>query len=284
MSEFVKLDGWLRELIVDPLDKGPLVLSGSTLVSSYGRRYPVEKNIYDLRLLTQHVGVVGGLWQDGQHTYEHWTDSLAARDSKRSYEEEKESVREVYRELPIVGRCLDVGGHQGRLREFLEKDQEYVSIDPFRDIFQGLAAQTNLLEVYSSLRNPVNFLCAFAEHLPLKNGSFDTAHMRSCIDHFYNPEAALLEAYRVLRRGGQLIVGLYVEGGRTGVPTLKERCKEGIRGVLSLVTGRYKDHHIWHPTYDQLCALVEGAGFHVERTYWQPAFIDRVCYIRARKS
>jgi ubiquinone/menaquinone biosynthesis C-methylase UbiE len=190
----------------------------------------------------------------------------------------------VYRALPIEGRCLDIGGHQGRLREFLEAKQEYVSIDPFLDIFDGLGSQTNLLDVYPSLRSPVNFICAFAEHLPLKNGSFDTAHMRSCIDHFYNPEAALLEAYRVLRQGGQLIVGLYVEGGRNGIPTLKERCKEGIRGVLGLVTGRYKDHHIWHPTYAQLCGLIQGAGFLVETTYWQPAFNDRVCYIRARKS
>lgn len=283
MSTFVKVDKWLEELLVDPLDKGPLVLSNSSLVSSYGRRYPMENNVYDLRLLTQHVGVVGQLWQEGQKAYERWTDSLAAQDGKRSYQEEKESVRDVYNALPIIGRCLDIGGHQGRLREFLDKTQEYVSIDPFRDVFDRLDEQTNLLHVYPSLKTPVNFLCAFAEHLPLKNGSFDTAHMRSCIDHFYNPEAALLEAYRVLRGEGQLIVGLYVEGGRTGVPTLKEKCKERVRGVLSLVTSRYNDHHIWHPSYSQLCSLIEGVGFHIETTYWQPAFVDRVCYIRARK-
>jgi SAM-dependent methyltransferase len=284
MSEFVKVDAWLKEVLVDPLDKRPLIIGNTSLVSSYGRHYPIENNVYDLRLLTQHVGVVGELWKEGQKEYERWTDSLVSRDSKQLYREEKESVRDVYEAIPIVGRCLDIGGHQGRLREYLAEDQEYVSIDPFRDVFEGLGAQDNLLEVYSSLRNPVNFVCALAEHLPLKNGSFDTAHMRSCIDHFYNPEIALLEAHRVLRAGGQLIVGLYVEGGRTGALTPKERLKEGARTLLSLVTNRYKDHHIWHPTYAELCALIDGTGFHIETTYWQRAFVDRVCYIRARKS
>jgi SAM-dependent methyltransferase len=283
VSKFVKVDAWLRDILVDPLDKGSLTIGATSLLSLYGRQYPVVNNVYDLRLLTQHIGVVGELWNAGQREYEHWTDSLVSRDSKQLYLEEKESVRDVYEAIPIVGRCLDIGGHQGRLREYLAEDQEYVSIDPFLDVFEGLDSQDNLLDVFPSLKNPVNFVCALAEHLPLKNGSFDTAHMRSCIDHFYNPEIALLEAYRVLRVGGQLIVGLYVEGGRTGTLTPKESLKERARTLLSLVAKRYRDHHIWHPTYAELCVLIEGTGFQIETTYWQRAFIDRVCYIKARK-
>jgi len=283
MSEFVKVDPWLQKILVDPLDKGPLTISETSLVSSYGRHYPIVKGIYDLRLLTRHVGVVGELWNEGQREYERWTDSLAYRDSKQFYLEEKDSVRDVYEAIPLVGRCLDIGGHQGRLREYIAEDQEYVSIDPYLDVFEGLGSQSNLLEVFQSLKSPTNFVCALAEHLPLRSESFDTAHMRSCIDHFYNPEIALLEAHRVLKRGGQLIVGLYVEGGRTGCVTPKEKLKEGARALLSLVTNRYRDHHVWHPTYTELCALIEGTGFQIETTYWQRAFVDRVCYIKARK-
>jgi SAM-dependent methyltransferase len=284
MSKFVKVDPWLREILVDPLDKGPLMIGETSLVSSYGRHYPIVNNIYDLRLLTQHVGLVGELWKEGQREYECWTDSLVSRDSRQVYLEEKDSVRDVYQAIPIVGRCLDIGGHQGRLREYVAEDQEYVSMDPYLDVFEGLASQHNLLETFPSLKKPANFVCALAEHLPVKSESFDTAHMRSCIDHFYNPEIALLEAHRVLKRGGQLVVGLYVEGGRTGCLTPKERLKETIRSMLSLVTSRYKDHHIWHPTYAELCTLIVGAGFRIENTYWQRAFIDRVCYIKAVKS
>lgn len=284
MNTHIKVDGWLKNILVDPLDKGPLMIGDAHLSSSYGRRYPITRDIYDLRLLTQHKGVIGTLWEQGQMAYEHWSDSFSSRNSRESYHDEKESVRDVYAAIPIVGRCVDIGGHQGRLREYLAENQEYVSIDPFLDVFEGLGPQTNLLEVFSSLRKPVNFICALAEHLPLKNECFDTAHMRSCIDHFYNPELAVREAYRVLRGGGQLIIGLYVEGGKTGKLTPLERLKEKIRPLLSFIWNRYRDHHVWHPTYAELCALIEGAGFHIEATHWQRSFVDRVCYIRARKT
>jgi SAM-dependent methyltransferase len=283
MSKFVKVDKWLEQTLVDPLDKGPLVNRTTCLTSSYGRHYPIIDGIYDLRLLTQHVGEVGELWKEGQKEYERWSDDLAKGDGKQDYVAERESVLDVYEAIPIVGRCLDIGGHQGRLRAFLSPGQEYVSVDPFLQIFKGMDSQKQLLEAFPCLQNPVNFICTFAEHLPFANASFDTAHMRSCIDHFYNPELALLEAQRVLKVGAQLIVGLYVEGGRLGKRTPQEQAKEGARFVLSLVTNRYKDHHVWHPTYVELCGLIERTGFHIETTYWQRAFIDRVCYIKARK-
>ena len=81
-----------------------------------------------------------------------------------------------------------------------------------------------------------------------------------------------------------MIVGLYVEGGRTGKLTVRELLKEGARKALSLVTDAYRDHHIWHPTYVELCELILGCGFHIETTYWQRAFVDRVCYIKAVKA
>jgi len=283
VNRYVKVDAWLKDILVDPLDKGSLTIGDAYIRSSYGRQYPITKGIYDLRLLTQHKGVVGSLWNQGQQAYEHWSGSLSSCNSKDFYRNEKESVRDVYEAIPIEGRCLDIGGHQGRLQEYLAENQEYVSIDPFLDVFEGLGSQHSLREVFPSLKRPVNFVCALAEHLPLKNESFDTAHMRSCIDHFYNPEIALLEAYRVLKVGGQLVVGLYVEGGRTGELTVKEKIKESVRPIISLVASQYRDHHVWHPTYAELCALIEGIGFRIERTHWQRSFVDRVCYVKAIK-
>ncbi|MCH9054834.1 hypothetical protein L5220_02675 [Synechococcus sp. PCC 6716] len=95
----------------------------------------------------------------------------------------------------------------------------------------------------------------------------------------------MLEANRVLKKGGRVLVGLYVEGGRSGVATLKQRAKSWIKASLSFVgIQRWKDHHLWHPTYKELLKLITDNGFIVEDTYWQPYWNDMVCYVCAIKS
>lgn len=108
--------------------------------------------------------------------------------------------------------------------------------------------------------------------------------MRSVIDHFLNPELALNEAYRVLRTDGALIVGLFVYGGKRGKPAIVPRFKKFAREILSaLGIEKFKDHHVWHPTYGQLTDLISECGFRIEKVYWQKGYNDTVCYIRARK-
>ena len=106
------------------------------------------------------------------------------------------------------------GGHQGRLRAFLSPGQEYLSCDPFISVFDSIKKSKNLVKVYPFLLSPVNFICCHAEYLPFRSLAFDTVHMRSVIDHFLSPEIAMREAFRVMSHDGQLIVGLYVRGGR----------------------------------------------------------------------
>jgi SAM-dependent methyltransferase len=284
VQSFVKVDKWLRDILVDPLDKTPLITELSSLISQYGRRYQIINGIFDLRLLTQHVGTIGELWKEGQDAYEDWCRTLIENDNRQNYVAEREGVRDVYEAIPVVGRCIDIGGHQGRLRAYIATEQEYVSVDPYIQVFDHLNSQTNLLEAYPCLKKPVNFVCAFAEHLPFTGGAFDTAHMRSCIDHFVNPELAVLEAHRVLKPGGQLIIGLSVEGGRIGRLRPSDVVKEMARRTLSLVTDAFQDHHVWHPTYIELCRLIEGCGFKIEKTYWQRSLDDRVCYVKAVRS
>lgn len=177
-----------------------------------------------------------------------------------------------------------MGGHQGRLRAFLAPDQEYVIIDPYSGVFRHLDKQPSLLRAYSFLTEPVNFLCAMAEYLPFRANSFDTVHMRSVIDHFQNPELALWEAYRVLRNNGQLVVGIYIEGGKSGRLNAREWVKHIAGHVLPFFgINKFIDHHVWHPTYSELCKLIEAIGFRIDQVHWQSQWVDRVCYIRALK-
>lgn len=282
----IKLDSWVREILVDPLSKEPLIVdeAGGRLVAPYGRTYPIWESIYDLRLLNNDVTAAQRVWKDGQRSYEAWSMDRASHDHEQDYSAETEGVRAVYADLPIEGSCLDVGGHQGRLRHFLAPGQKYVTCDPFIHAFDKLEQQPNLLKAYPFLREPVNFICCEAEFLPFRSASFQTVHMRSVIDHFLSPELALNEAYRVLEPNGSLMIGLYVYGGKHGNPGWKSQAKELVRDrLVALGMTRFQDHHVWHPTYRELTSLIICCGFTIERVHWQEGYNDTVCYLRARK-
>ena len=253
-NKFVKLDNWVKELIVDPLSKEPMSLSQKEdlLLSPYGSVYPVANGIYDLRLLKSATTSDVILWEKGQKEYENSSINWSEYDNQDFFGE-LAGVEEVYREITITGRCLDVGGHQGRLRAFLSPGQEYLSCDPFISVFDSISKSKKLVVAYPFLMEPVNFICCQAEHLPFRSSSFDTVHMRSVIDHFMNPELALKEAFRVMAKDGQLVVGLYVRGGKSGLESFSEKSKEAVKNILPYFgCHKWEDHHVWHPTYKEL--------------------------------
>ena len=284
--KFIKLDSWVKEIIVDPLSKEPLTMNeeGNFLLSPYGRKYPTRDGIFDLRLFNNETTPDQKVWKEGQREYERLCASLVSQDQKQDYFAEIEGVRDVYKDIPVEGSCLDVGGHQGRLRQFLSPGQKYITCDPFLNAFDDLDKQPNLLRAYPFLLEPVNFICCDAEFLPFKSAFFQTVHMRSVIDHFLSPELALNEAYRVLKVDGALIVGLFVNGGKRGKQEIKPLIKDILKGAL-VAAGikRFKDHHLWHPTYKELTGLISDCGFKIEKVHWQKGYNDTVCYLRARK-
>ena len=281
-NKYIKKDSWVSNILVDPLGKEPLILSQDEkkLVSNYGKEYPVVNGVFDLRLLKTQTTQDQKIWKSGQDEFEKESALFLAEDNI-DYELELESISKVYQEIPVNGRCLDVGGNKGTLRFFLNDEQEYITCDPFLGVFNGLENRTRLLKTYSCLENPVNFVCCDAEYLPFKSSSFDTVHMRSVIDHFLNPESALLEAHRVLKKDGSLIVGLFVHGGAGGKESFTEELKEFVRHILPYIgVHKYTDHHIWHPTFKELGELIVNCGFKVSKVHWQ---YDSVCYIEAKK-
>lgn len=273
---------WLKDLLRDPLSKGPLKEEELSLVSTYGRRYPIVNGVCDLRLLTWNAEGSQAAWAEGQVAYEKLSDRIATTDNE-DYEGQKANLRDVYATIPVIGRCLDVGGNDGRLRVFLKPGQEYVSYDPFLEVVHERRSE-RYWKAYPFEQQPLSFICGLAEHLPFPDSSFDTVHMRSVIDHFLNPELALREAYRALRPEGQLVIGSYVLGGRSGKTDAVTQAKEAVRSTLVTVGfHRFADHHLWHPTYEALLKLVAACGFQHQLTHWQKSEGDRVCYLRATK-
>jgi SAM-dependent methyltransferase len=282
----VLLEPWVTALLVDPLGKGPLAKSVDSrwLTASYGRQYPIHDRTFDLRVLNHDTTTEQRRWKAGQAAYEAWANDAHLRDASTDYVAEREGVRHVYTDIPVEGRCLDVGGGQGRLRAFIGAGQPYVSCDPMLNPFVALEQQPNLLKAYPCLLEPINFVACDAEFLPFRSESFRTVHMRSVLDHFYSPELALNEAYRVLEQEGHLIIGLYVSGGRTGRIRLKRRIKDSLRAAfVGIGLRRFEDHHVWHPTYSELCELIGQCGFRIDRVHWQKGWDDTVCYLRGVK-
>ena len=253
-------------------------------MSSWGKRYPSVHGILDLRLYGWENSAALREWSEGQAAYESFSEHLITAGTSELYRKEIEGVRPVYEEMPIQGACLDVGGFDGRVRHFMPPDAPYACVDPYIFAIRDIARQPALTSAYPELKDPRNFVCGHAEHLPIASGAFDTVHMRSVIDHFANPFLAIMEATRVLLPGGQLIIGVSVEGGSTGIPSAKERLRELVRSILvGIGIERFRDHHIWHPTFPELKDLLGCAGLDLDKVHWQASENGRVVYLRAHK-
>ncbi len=262
------LEDWLIAALRHPITK-------QTLEERDGRTID---GILDLRPALHAVQK----WSTGQKFYEAWEKVQIRTGTVEMFQRELSSVRAIYATMAITGACLEVGGLDGRIRHFMRPGQRYACVDPYPFAISDIRQQPALTTVYPELKSPVNFVCGMAEHLPLDSAVFDTVHMRSVIDHFYDPAVALREAARVLKPGCQLIVGVSVEGGQLGIPSIKERVRETLRSILVwLGIERYRDHHMWHPTWPNLKQMIEAAGFLCDAPYWQNA---RVVYVRAVKS
>lgn len=269
MSNKYPLEDWVLSILAHPCTKK----QAST------NEFSERQGVLDARVFLRNTYGYSA-WAEGQDEYE----DLVVNDGSTVdvYRREIEIDRPTYEYFKLRGRVLDCGGGAGTVREFLPLDTEFVSIDPW--LLAPFSNQKARVEAYSCLSRSLNFIAATAEFIPFMSESFDWVHMRSMLDHVQVPDLALMEAMRVLKPGGGLLIGLYVEGGKSGVIPLSHRVKELIKDGLALCgIDRWKDHHVWHPTYPALCKLIEDSGFTVEDTYWQPGFNDHVCYVLARK-
>ncbi len=176
-------------------------------------------------------------------------------------------------------------GGVGSVREFLAKDVDFVSVDPYINASNDISPERK--SAYSCLSRPLNFIAATAEFLPFLSGSFDWVHLRSVLDHVQLPDLVLLEASRVVKSNGRILIGLSVDGGKSGHVPIKRKVFSEITSKMKWVGIKrwknHKDFHLWHPTFKDLTSLVNDNGLDIEEVYWQPHWNDTVCYICAKK-
>ncbi|MBJ6801946.1 class I SAM-dependent methyltransferase [Geomonas propionica] len=266
------LDEWAISILADPVKKTPCAVDN----------FKLENGVIDARVYLKNTYGYSD-WKCGQDFYESWERNETFYQSRlEAYKKEIENDMPVYDRFKMAGDILDVGGLTGTVREFLSKDCRYVSIDPFIDAF--LKTAKTKIEAYQCLKQRCNFVGAVAEFIPFRAESFDWVHMRSMLDHVQVPDLALREAYRVLKPDGSLLIGLSVEGGKSGRKAPIRLAKDIVKETLGFVgMKKYKDSHTWHPTYVNLLKLITDNGFEVKDTYWQPYWKDQVVYVLASK-
>jgi ubiquinone/menaquinone biosynthesis C-methylase UbiE len=222
-------------------------------------------------------------WKTGQEIYEKQEEQSLYNSQKfENYLLEIERDRPVYERFNLSGNILDVGGGAGTIREFIHQEKCFISVDPFENVENRTPPEK--IKAYKCLTQPLNYIEGCAEFLPIKTNSMDWVHMRSMLDHVQIPDLALIEANRVLKESGSLLIGLKMETSRYG----KESKWLALRELIKLFVGytispKYRDYHIWHPTYKNLIKLVEENKFKINDIYFQPGYDGRVVYLHAKK-
>jgi ubiquinone/menaquinone biosynthesis C-methylase UbiE len=155
--------------------------------------------------------------------------------------------------LPSGARVLEVGCGTGAVSRALTEIAEIgevVGVDPspgFLDIARSLA---------DALPN-VEFVEGDAKALPLADGSFDAVVFHTTLCHVPDPEAALGEAVRVLRRGGRLAI---FDGDYATVT-----CATGDSDPLQSCATAMVESNVYDRWFARrLPKLVLDAGFHLE--------------------
>jgi ubiquinone/menaquinone biosynthesis C-methylase UbiE len=152
-----------------------------------------------------------------------------------------------------LGEIIDIGCGTGKNYEFIkEKCSAYIGVD----VSQKQIEQANL--TYGQ-ENNVSFFVGDAQNLNFKPGSFDTVIIFGCLHHLQNPKKALKEAFRLLRKGGTIL--------------LYEPSKHNL--VLRFLRYLFKKFHpAFHPDEvsfyrNELVALVDEAGFNNTKIIYQ---------------
>ena len=159
---------------------------------------------------------------------------------KQSIIGELDLVGEIIKRVPSTDSAADLGCGSGALLEGMaERVQAVIGVDSSREM---------LLEAGRRLEKKgreFDLRIGEIEHLPLRDQEVDSAVINLVLHHLRNPGEGLLEARRVLRKGGTLIV--------------VDFCKH----EEEIMRSRYGDHWLGFSTRE-IELWLEEAGFTIE--------------------
>lgn len=127
------------------------------------------------------------------------------------------------------GRILEIGAGTGLNARFYSEDADVIAIEPS----EGMRLRAERRARKENVRARLSFQDARAERLPFDSESFDAVVITFVLCSVKNLEASLLEARRVLKRGGELRL---VEHVRSPEPRMA-RLQSQLRPIWMTVFG-----------------------------------------------
>jgi len=307
MFELIKLNEFFRSILCCPICKEKLKMSqDGCYCEDCGMFYPAIGKSYDFSIHQPEYCLSSQLkkWKEIQAGFESLSFRLRYQNQLSFCSKQIDSVKEIYQEeFNISGTILDVGGEQGSLRHFLNLKNpanQYCCIDPFVKLFQQDGPlPSNYALAYPCLGEPLNFVGGIAERLPFQSKKFDYVHMRSVLDHLYDPYIAMRETYRVLKPEGKFLIGLSVTGGESSLEDRRKisRLRKKLRdqglwktakrviyeSFKLILKQKGESDHMFYWKYDDLVDLVGLTGLKIEKVHWQKRPYDHCVYLLLQK-
>jgi SAM-dependent methyltransferase len=108
----------------------------------------------------------------------------------------------------IPGRLLDLAcGEARHAPELHRRGWTFIGLEPSPAMIAK--ARQNALEAGT----PLEMVQGVGERLPFRDGSFDRVLCESSLDHFANPSKGIEEIARIIRHGGDAVIGIDNYGG-----------------------------------------------------------------------
>jgi ubiquinone/menaquinone biosynthesis C-methylase UbiE len=142
--------------------------------------------------------------------YEKWF-----KENENTFQSELLAIRQV---VPIGKKGIEIGIGSGIFAEQL-------------DIKFGIDPSEKMLDL--ARKRDLNVVNGFAENLPFPDESFDFAAFITSICFIKNPEKAIKEAYRILRKEGEIIIAFIDKHSKLGQILDKEKDSSKFYSVAS---------------------------------------------------
>ncbi|GAB6102083.1 class I SAM-dependent methyltransferase [Thermococcus atlanticus] len=203
------------------------------------------------------------------HRYDRWYETGTGRYVDRT---EKWLIFSMLRSEG--GRALDLGCGTGNYTAELHRRGFYVV---------GLDASERMLEIARKKLPSVRFIHGDAYHLPFPEESFDVVLSVTMFEFIHRPEEVVAEIYRVLKPGGEVIIGTM--NGRS-LWFLFKRIKSIFTETAYRYARFYTPRELERLLLNSGFREVESAGVIFFPSFWPfPALaerVDRKCYRKCR--